>query len=163
MRKANVNNKLETFTVIQRRLLVTYKSRYLKLSKDREKSIARYIRDILASIFFFFFFFKNIQNTTLSSFSKWLSLNMRSLLEQLFSKAFKYFSLRLTHVEIVLNGTPDFKEASLLDSPFSIFLIALYFAFSVFTESFLFTILTLLKANDWRMIIFTQRVRAIKK
>ena len=96
-------------------------------------------------------FDKNRRNTTLSSFSKLLSLNFCFLLEQSVSKAFKYFSLFLIHVEMVLRGTPYFREASLFDSPFSISLSTLHFSFSVFTVSFLFGIITtssqLLKKN----------------
>ena len=78
-------------------------------------------------------FDKNHRNTTLSSFSKSLSLNFRFLLEQLSSKALKYFPLFLIQVEIALGGTPYFLEASLLDRPFSMSLSALHFSFSVFT------------------------------
>ena len=62
-------------------------------------------------------------------------------MEQLSSKALKYFPLFLIQVEIALGGTPYFLEASLLDRPFSMFLSALRFSFIVFTESFLFSIL----------------------
>ena len=86
-------------------------------------------------------FDKNHRNTTLSSFSKSLSLNFRFLLEQLSSKALKYFSLFLIQVKIVLGGTPYFLEASLSERPFSMSLRALHFSFSTFTESFLFIIL----------------------
>ena len=86
-------------------------------------------------------FDKNHRNTTLSSFSKLLSLNSRFLLEQLSSKDLKYFSLFLIQVEIILGGTPYFLEAFLLHRSFSMSLSALHFSFSVFTEGFLFNIL----------------------
>ena len=85
-------------------------------------------------------FDKNYRNTTLSSFSKSLSLNFRFLLEQLSSKALKYFSLFLIQVEIVLGWTPYFLEASLLDRPFSMSTLFI----SVFSESFLF--------NTWNQL-----------
>ena len=77
-------------------------------------------------------FDKNHRNTTLSSFSKALSINFHFLLEQLSSKPLKYFSLFLTLVETVLGGTPYFLEASLLDRPFSMSLSALHFSVFLF-------------------------------
>ena len=64
------------------------------------------------------------------------------------SKAFKYFTLFLTHVEIVLGGTLYFKEASLFSRSFSIPLIASTFD-SVFTESFFVDVLKWSVENEW--------------
>ena len=52
-------------------------------------------------------------------------LEQRFLLEQLSSKALKYFSLFLIQVKIVLGATPYSLEASLLDRPFSMSLSAI--------------------------------------
>ena len=90
---------------------------------------------------FWLHFDKNHQNATLSIFQKSLSLNFWFFLEQLSFKALKYFSLFLIQVEIILGKSPNFLQTASLDRPFSIFLSALHFSFSVLTENFLFNIL----------------------
>ena len=114
---------------------------YIELCWPKEVYLyfAEDIKILENKLMFWFRFDKNHRNTTLSSFSKSLSLNFRFLLEQLSSKALKYLSLFLIQVEIVLGGTPYFLENSLLDRPFSMSLSALHFSF--FIQSFLFNIL----------------------